>query len=232
MAEVFHSLMMHRKDSPMIALGKTQSLKIAREKDFGVFLEDGEGTSVLLPKKQVPNGKTIGDEISVFIYKDSRDRLIATTRKPLMEVGDIAKVTVQDVTKIGAFVDIGLERDVLLPYHEMRYEVKKGDTVEVYLYEDHSNRLAATMYTKKHEDATVIKNDEIKTYHYEQNADEVLTILKEKFGGHVPYTDKTVQPDEIQRDFGMSKAAFKRSVGKLLKEGKIKITKTSIFCLY
>lgn len=216
----------------MIELGKIQTLKISREKDFGVYLEDSEGASVLLPKKQVPNGKNIGDEIEVFIYKDSRDRLIATTKKPLISVGEIAKVLVKDVTNIGAFVDIGLERDVLLPYHEMRYEIKKGDTIEVYLYVDHSQRLAATMYTKKHEDATVIKNDKIKTYFYEQNADDVLAILKEKFDGHVPYTDKTVQPDEIQRDFGMSKAAFKRAVGKLLKEEKIKITKTSIFCLY
>ena len=216
----------------MIELGKIQTLKIAREKDFGVYLEDSEGGSVLLPKKQVPNGKNIGDEIEVFVYKDSRDRLIATTKKPLISVGEIAKVTVKDVTNIGAFVDIGLERDVLLPYHEMRYDIKKGDSIEVYLYVDHSQRLAATMYTRKHEDATVIKNDKIKTYFYEQNADDVLTILKEKFDGHVPYTDKTVQPDEIQRDFGMSKAAFKRAVGKLLKEGKIKITKTSIFCLY
>ncbi|MBP3242097.1 MAG: S1 RNA-binding domain-containing protein [Oribacterium sp.] len=216
----------------MIELGKIQTLKIAREKDFGVYLEDSDGGSVLLPRKQVPNGKNIGDEIEVFVYKDSRDRLIATTKKPLISVGEIAKVTVKDVTNIGAFVDIGLERDVLLPYHEMRYDIKKGDSIDVYLYVDHSQRLAATMYTRKHEDATVIKNDKIKTYFYEQNADDVLTILKEKFDGHVPYTDKTVQPDEIQRDFGMSKAAFKRAVGKLLKEGKIKITKTSIFCLY
>ena len=216
----------------MIELGKIQTLKIAREKDFGAYLADSEGASVLLPKKQVPAGKTIGDELSVFVYKDSSDRLIATTRKPLMQVGDIAKVLVKDVTKIGAFVDIGLERDVLLPYHEMRHEIKAGDQVEVYLYVDHSQRLAATMYTNKHEEATVIQNDQIKTYHYERNADEVLAILTEKFEGHVPYTDKTVQPDEIMRDFGMSKAAFKRAVGKLLKEGRIKITKTSIFCVY
>ena len=216
----------------MIELGKIQTLKIAREKDFGAYLADSEGASVLLPKKQVPAGKTIGDELSVFVYKDSSDRLIATTRKPLMQVGDIAKVLVKDVTKIGAFVDIGLERDVLLPYHEMRHEIKAGDQVEVYLYVDHSQRLAATMYTKTHEEATVIQNDQIKTYHYERNADEVLAILTEKFEGHVPYTDKTVQPDEIMRDFGMSKAAFKRAVGKLLKEGRIKITKTSIFCVY
>ncbi|HCS66835.1 MAG TPA: RNA-binding protein, partial [Oribacterium sp.] len=107
----------------MIELGKMQTLKIAREKDFGVYLEDADGASVLLPKKQVPAGKTIGDTLTVFVYKDSSDRLIATTRKPLMEVGEIAKVIVKDVTKIGAFVDIGLERDVLLPYREMRYEL-------------------------------------------------------------------------------------------------------------
>ncbi len=213
-------------------IGKVQKLKLAREKDFGVYLEDSEGASVLLPKKQVPEGAKEGDEITVFVYKDSKDRLIATTRKPLAEVGDIARLEVKDITSIGAFVSIGLDRDVLLPYHEQRYEVKKGDQVEVYLYVDHSDRLAATMYTKKHTDAHVVEGAEMKTISYEQNAEEVLRILEEKFEGHVPYTDKTVQPDEIQHDFGMSKAAFKRAVGKLLKDGKIKITKTSIFCQY
>ncbi|MDD6282116.1 MAG: S1-like domain-containing RNA-binding protein [Oribacterium sp.] len=216
----------------MIQLGKTQKLRIAREKDFGVYLEDAEGNSVLLPKKQVPKGKQIGDEISVFVYKDSRDRMISTTRKPIMEVGDIARVIVTDVNDIGAFVSIGLEKDVLIPHHEMRYEPKKGESVEVYLYEDKSHRLAATMYTKKHENAKHIEGSEIRTYHYEQDADRVLGILREKFDGHVPYTDKTVEPEQILQDFGISKAAFKRSIGKLLKDGKIKITKASIFCIY
>ena len=72
----------------------------------------------------------------------------------------------------------------------------------------------------------------MKTYHYEQNADQVLKIMNAKFEGHVPYTDKTVDADTVQRDFGMSKAAFKRAVGKLLKEERVKITKTSIFCIY
>lgn len=217
----------------MLNLGKTQTLTIAREKDFGVYLEDGEGQSVLLPARQLPKGKTVGDTVEVFLYKDSRDRMIATTRKPLMEVGEIAKVVVTDVTSIGTFVSIGLDKDILIPYHELRYELKKGDNVEVYLYVDKSQRLAATMYTKKFEDsAKHVQSDEIKGYHYEQNAEDILRILKEKFDGHVPYTDKTVQPDEILRDFGMSKAAFKRGLGKLLKEGKVKITKTSIFCIY
>ncbi len=214
-------------------LGKIQKLKIARKKDFGVYLTDEAGEeSVLLPEKQVPNGSEIGDELEVFLYNDSSDRMIATTKKPIMQVGEIARVEVMDVTKIGAFVNIGLEKDVLIPHREMRYELKKGEQIEVYLYVDKSGRLAATMYTKKHEEAEHINSAEIKTYHYEQNADDVLRILNEKFEGHVPYTDKTVEAEQILTDFGMSKAAFKRAVGKLLKEGKIKITKTSIFCIY
>ncbi len=216
----------------MLRLGETQELTIMREKDFGVYLEDSEGEAVLLPKKQVPAGKTVGDKVMVFIYKDSKDRFIATTRKPLMQVGEIARVTVTDVGNIGAFVNIGLEKDVLIPHKEMRYELKKGDTVEVFLYVDRSNRLAATTYTKKHEDARHIDEKELKGYHYEKGAEEVLKILTEKFDGYVPYTDKNVQADQILTDFGMSKAAFKRAIGKLLKEGRIKITKTSIFRIY
>lgn len=216
----------------MLRLGEFQELTIMREKDFGVYLEDSEGEAVLLPKKQVPNGKTVGDTVNVFIYKDSKDRLIATTRRPLMQVGEVAKLTVTDVSQIGAFVNIGLEKDVLIPHREMRYELKKGDMVEVYLYVDRSNRLAATTYTKKHENARRIDDTERRGYEYEKGAEEVLKILTEKLDGHVPYTDKTVQAEQILADFGMSKAAFKRAIGKLLKEGRIKITKTSIFCIY
>ena len=216
----------------MLKLGEMQVLTIMREKDFGVYLEDADGDAVLLPAKQVPNGKKAGDTVEVFVYKDSRDRFIATTRRPLMLVGEIARVRVSDVGEIGAFVNIGLEKDVLLPHREMRYALKKGDEVEVYLYVDKSNRLAATMYTKKHEEAKHLDQAAVKTYHYEQNADQVLKIMNAKFEGHVPYTDKTVDADTVQRDVGMSKAAFKRAVGKLLKEEKVKITKTSIFCIY
>ena len=113
----------------MLKLGEMQELRIAREKDFGVYLEDREGEAVLLPEKQVPNGKGVGDLVTVFVYKDSKDRFIATTRKPLLQVGEVARVTVSDVNRIGAFIDIGLEKDVLIPHREMRYELKKGDSV-------------------------------------------------------------------------------------------------------
>lgn len=216
----------------MLKLGEMQKLRIARKKDFGVFLEDEEGNSVLLPEKQVPDHAEIGTELEVFLYKDSRDRLIATTKRPLMTVGETARVHVQDVTEIGAFVNIGLEKDVLVPHREMRYELKKGEDIDVYLYVDHSGRLAATMYTKKHENAPYIDSSRAKTYRYEEDSEKVQKLLDEKFGGSVPYTDKLVEPERVFQDFGMSKASFKRALGKLLKDGKIQITKTAIFRKY
>lgn len=220
---------------PMLNLGKIQTLQIKKKKDFGVYLGDGgeEETLVLLPAKQVPPGAQLGDSVEVFVYRDSKDRLIASTSQPLLQVGEIAEVAVKDVNAIGAFVDIGLERDVLVPHREMRYELKPGERVEVYLYVDRSGRLAATTYTKKHEDEAVRRSPEaIKAYYYQHDAQKVYKLLREKHGGHLPYTDKTVTPAQIESDFAMSKAAFKRALGKLLKEDRIKITKTGIFCIY
>lgn len=216
----------------MLKLGKSQKCKILREKDFGVFVGNEGEEGILLPIRQLPKGKKVGDEITVFVYKDSKDRLIATTRKPYMEVGEIAKLRVNDVNAIGAFMDIGLEKDILLPHREMRYALKKDMEVEVYLYIDKTERLAASMYTKKKEDAKHISREEVNTSRYEKCAEQIEHILEEKFEGHIPYTDKTVDPEQVKKDFGVSKAAFKKAIGKLLKEGKIKITKTAIFKLY
>ena len=216
----------------MLKLGKSQKCKILREKEFGVLVGNEGEEGVLLPIRQVPKGKKVGDEITVFVYKDSRDRLIATTRKPYMEVGEIAKLRVNDVNAIGAFMDIGLEKDILLPHREMRYALKKDMEVEVYLYIDKTERLAASMYTKKKEDARHISQEEVNTSRYEKCAEQIEHILEEKFAGHIPYTDKTADPEQVKRDFGVSKAAFKKAIGKLLKEKKIKITKTAIFKYY
>ena len=98
-------------------LGKIQSLKVDRKKDFGVYLTDGNGEDVLLPMKEVPEGCEVGSEIEVFVYRDSKDRLIATTRRPKILVGEVGRLLVKSTTGIGAFLDIGLERDVLLPFY-------------------------------------------------------------------------------------------------------------------
>ena len=109
----------------MIELGKVQELEIIRKKEFGVYLAEKEGdeAAVLLPKRQVPEGAGIGDKVEVFIYKDSSDRLIATTGKPKLQVGETAKLEVKDVAKIGAFLDMGLEKDLLLPFKEQTHPV-------------------------------------------------------------------------------------------------------------
>ena len=98
----------------MIQLGKTQCLNIIKKTDFGVYLGT-EDDKVLLPKKQVPEGANVGDEVKVFIYRDSQDRLIATVNKPLVELDETAVLTVKEVSKNGAFLDWGLEKDLFLP---------------------------------------------------------------------------------------------------------------------
>ena len=111
-------------------IGKITTLHIVRIRDFGAFLaapEDTDGKdTVLLPRKQMPEGAAEGDAVEVFLYKDSDDRPIATTRKPKLTVGETGRLKVRQMTKIGAFLDLGLERDVLMPFREMEGEVAPG----------------------------------------------------------------------------------------------------------
>lgn len=131
----------------MIRLGEKQNLKIVKTVDYGVYLaaEDDKDNRVLLPIKQVPSYAKIGDIIPVFIYRDSKDRMIATTRDPKIHLGEIAVLKVALVSKIGAFVDWGLEKDLLLPFKEQTKKVNVGEEVLVALYIDKSGRLAVTM---------------------------------------------------------------------------------------
>lgn len=128
-------------------LGEFQSLQVVKSVDFGVYLakDANDNTRVLLPKKQVPPDTQIGDTIRVFLYKDSKDRLIATTNQPKLAIGGCAALKVLSVGNIGAFLDWGLEKDLFLPYKEMTREVHADDEVLVTLYIDKSSRLCASM---------------------------------------------------------------------------------------
>jgi len=255
--------------------------------DFGVYLGTEED-KVLLPKKQVPEDIEVGDALEVFIYRDSSDRLIATTNRPKILLGQIAELTVSQTSKIGAFLNWGLEKDLLLPFKEQTTHVQEGDTCLVALYIDKSNRLAATMrvydylscdspYVKDSAvEGTVIevnpdfgvylaidnkyfgmvpKNEVYRTFHIGEKVygrvskvreDKKLSVsLKQKAyiqmdedskiiydtmqqnGGSLPFTDKA-SPEVIKEYFKMSKNAFKRAVGRLLKEGKIEIKEACI----
>lgn len=128
----------------MIQIGKKQCLNIVSRTDFGVYLGTKE-EKVLLPVKQVPADVEIGDALTVFVYRDSYDRLIATTNTPKIELDRIAKLKVAQISQIGAFLDWGLEKDLFLPFKEQTYKVKPGDECLVVLYVDKSSRLCASM---------------------------------------------------------------------------------------
>ena len=126
-------------------LGEIQTLTIDRFKEFGAYLTDESGESVLLPKKEVPSGAKTGDEIEVFLYKDSSDRLIATVKRPLLVLHQVGLLKVTQTGKIGAFLDWGLPKELLLPFHEQTKRVKTSEEVLVAPYIDKTGRLAATM---------------------------------------------------------------------------------------
>ena len=131
----------------MLKIGEKQILRIDRQVPFGVYLTgDVPNERVLLPRSQVPEGASIGDELEVFLYKDSEDRLIATRKEPKLTLHQVGYLTVIQVSRIGAFLDWGLDKDLLLPYHEQpRERVKEGQTVLGAVYLDKSERLCATM---------------------------------------------------------------------------------------
>lgn len=132
----------------MINIGKFNILKVARKSEFGYYLDAGTGRTkddVLLPKSELINKEiNIGDELEVFIYRDSKDRIIATLKRPLAEVGNLAVLKVVEDSPIGAFLDFGLGKDILVPKKETLYTLEKGKSYLVYIYVDKTGRLAAT----------------------------------------------------------------------------------------
>lgn len=274
----------------MIELGKKQKLTVVKKVEFGVYLAEEAGAQerVLLPKKQVPEGTAVGEQIEVFVYKDSKDRLISTVQEPKVQLGGLAVLKVSETGKIGAFLDWGLEKDLLLPFREQTRRVREGEEVLIALYTDKSSRLCATMNVYRYLDqqSPYKKDDRVRGTVYEisrefgafvavdnrysgliprrdfhgevrigdviearvttvhedgkldlsvrekawlqrdEDAEMILGVIDE-YGGVLPFTDKA-SPEIIERELNLSKNAFKRAVGKLLKEGKIEITERSI----
>lgn len=137
----------------MIKLGETQKLTVIKQVEFGVYLAESPESAdekVLLPKAQIPEGVKTDDEIEVFIYRDSQDRLISTTNTPLIKLGEVAALKVVSVGKQGAFLNWGLEKDLFLPYAQQNRKLNIGDEVLVYLYIDKSKRLCASMKVYDH----------------------------------------------------------------------------------
>lgn len=255
---------------------------------FGAYFSEHGGEKeeeVLLPAKEVPEGIKAGEVLDLFLYFDSEDRLIATLRQPKLTLHAVGRLSVKQVTRVGAFLDWGLEKDLLLPYAEQTKKVAAGEEILCALYTDKSGRLCATMnvYPYLENRSPYLKDMEVSGTVYEtsdnfglfvavddrysalipkqelygevpaigesvkarvsevhpdgrlvlalrkkaylQMDDDAAKILAylEAHGGTMPYGDKTPAED-IKDVFGLSKAAFKRALGHLYKDGKVELT--------
>lgn len=267
--------------------GDVATLKVVRASEIGAFLDAGTGNTsddILLHKVQQTEEVKVGQEVKVFLYNDPKGRLTASMRLPQMREGQVARVTVINTTKDGAFVDIGAERGIFMPHAGRRGNVKRGDKVWVKLYRDKSDRLAVTMevedelrqaskpatdakvgdtvvgsvynitdegaflFTKERYIAFMNKDEMVQrpkvgeeinariTYLRDdgrinvsmrplkqeamgEDSEKILALLRTR-GGKMPYSDET-SPEVIKEKFNISKAAFKRAMGRLLRDGHI-----------
>ncbi|MBP1765384.1 MAG: RNA-binding domain [Firmicutes bacterium] len=267
--------------------GDVVTLKVVRSSEFGAFLDAGTGRTaddILLHKAQQLHPVAVGDEVEVYLYNDPKGRLTASMRLPKMREGQIARVKVLNTSRDGAFVDIGAERGVFMPFSGMRGNLRAGDMVWVKLYRDKSGRPAVTMEvedemrraSKPAADAKVGDMVTGSVYNFTDQGAFLLTteryiafmhtnemlkrpkvgeevtaritfvredgrinvsmrplkqeaidldvekimVLLEGRGGKMPYSDDT-NPEIIRQKFGISKAAFKRALGRLIRSGLV-----------
>jgi uncharacterized protein len=268
----------------MSQIGRMNTLRVLREVDFGVYLDGEELGDILLPRKEVPPGTKIEDSVEVFIYFDSADIIIASTKKPKTQVGEFALLTVIDNNDMGAFLDWGLLKDLLVPFREQSHKLLRNHDYVVHTYFDRvSNRIAASTKLDKFLSTTpprysvgdkvdlfivnrtdlgyraIVENEHwgllyrdevfqpleqgmrIEGYikllrpdgkidlslqipggqHLDAASEKILEALKSN-AGFLPLTDKT-PPEEIYREFGLSKKVFKRCLGGLYKKRLIKL---------
>ena len=267
--------------------GMVATMRVVRLGEMGAFLDAETGNTsddVLLHNQQQTSPVSVGDEVEVFLYRDPKRRLTASMRVPKMKEGQIARMKVVNVSKDGAFLDVGAERGIFMPFAGMRGRPRIGERVWAKLYTDKSGRLAVTMevedemrrasksaegvkvgdsvtgeiynYTDKGAflfsreryivfidnkemktrprvgetvtaRVTFLREDgrlnaslrEVKEKALVTDSDAILALMRERHG-RMPYSDAT-SPEIIRDKFGISKAAFKRALGHLLKEGKI-----------
>ncbi|MCW8930778.1 MAG: S1-like domain-containing RNA-binding protein [Gammaproteobacteria bacterium] len=274
----------------MIEIGQTYELEVVKILDFGAYLDAQELGEVLLPYKFMSDELSVGDSICVFLYLDSEDRPVATTQTPKASVGEFAYLRVLDVSRVGAFLDWGLDKDLLVPFAEQHTPLVEGHSYLVYLYRDKNDgRIAASSKIDKF-------IDEDKPHHFkpkqavdliiahrtelgykaiinhcswgllyngdvftrlnfgqkqkgfiktirpdgkidltlqggqetrDKNADIILRYLNAK-DGFAPVHDKS-EPKLISELFGMSKGAFKKTIGRLYKQKIIRIEKDGIY---
>ncbi len=274
----------------LMKIGKINKLTVARASDFGYYLIDNANNEVLLPNAYVTDDMKISNEIEVFIYKDSEDRIVATTLKPYVQLEEFAFLQVKEVNQYGAFMDWGLPKDLMVPYAEQsekmeegnwylifllideqterligsskenefvifnEINVNQGDEVDLLLYnmtELGMNAIVNNMYKGLIFKSDIHKNinpgDKIKGYVKQVREDGKIDILLEPIGyksnidknsdiiisatkkndGFLNLTDKS-SPEDIKQILGLSKKAFKKSLGNLYKQKIVEINEDGI----
>lgn len=273
----------------MLHLGKVNSLCVLKKTIYGVFLGDSNSDEeVLLPSKYVPKGLDLDDSIDVFLYTDSEDRVVATTLMPKIFLHEIAVLEVKDVTKIGSFLDWGLEKDLFLPFAEQKGRIEKGNKVIVCLcLDERTGRLYASSKIKEFENRDIAvqegeevdlliggesdlgyqvvinnwnmgllffnkvfqplrKGDRVRGFiekiredgkidvslqrkGYDQVVQSLELVLKKlQENNGVLYLTDDSDPQVISRELSMSKKVFKKCIGALYKDRKIKIEEDRI----
>lgn len=204
----------------MFRLGERQTLEIVKEVEFGVYLATETNAPseerVLLPAKQVPEGAKQGDLLEVFVYKDSKDRFIATRNEPKLYLGETAVLKVVQINKVGAFLDWGLEKDLFLPFKEQKKLLNTGDECVVALYIDKSGRLCATMkvYPYLRKDSPYHKDDKVSGMIYEisQNFGAFVAV-DNCFSALIP---KKEMPKDLKvGDYVSARVSARKEDGKL-----------------
>lgn len=170
----------------MIHIGEYNQLKIIKKANFGVYLGNGE-VEILMPAKWVPEGAQIGDELNVFVYRDSDDRLIATTLTPLATANTFAFLEVKQTNDTGAFLDLGMEKDLLVPFREQQHRMYPDNSYVVYVYVDEkTNRLIASSKLKKfiqHDHIELEEKQEVDLLIYSETNLGLNAIINNRYSG-------------------------------------------------
>ncbi|OFX89138.1 MAG: GntR family transcriptional regulator [Bacteroidetes bacterium GWF2_33_16] len=204
----------------MIEIGKINTLTVVKFVDFGIYLDGGSKGEILVPKRYVPEEIKVGDPIAVFIYTDSEDRIIGTTEMPFAQVDEFAYMRVTSVNKIGAFLDWGLTKDLLVPFSEQKQDLEEGKSYIVRLFLDKfTDRVAATTKIDKFlniELPTYQVNDQVNILIHSQTDIGYKAIVDNKFWG-VLYENEVFRT--LKR--GQTLTAF---IKKIRDDGKIDLT--------
>jgi len=202
----------------MLKIGNRNRLTILRINAAGAWLESSEG-EILLPGRLVPSTAVAGDELEVFVYVDSEGRLAATTRRPRAEVGEFALLPVRDIVPFGAFLDWGLEKDLLLPLGEQASPAVKGERVMARLFLHESGRVVASTKLEKFlrpVDDSLVEGAEVELFVYAYTDLGAKVVINDRFAGLLFRNELVVRPGPGER--------FRGFVKKLRPDGKVDVT--------